>query len=316
MITTDDTQLAGRRPNAVNEPQSEPKGDDTWKKVGIGGVTGILVGAGALYAGKAFAANGDDDKADQELPKEATVDGGQSFSDAFNEARAQVGPGGLFRWHGRLYNTYTEEEWDNMSAEEKHAFAQAVAPEVNANDAYAQTGSDDVHVASAHTAAHVVEHHDAHSEARTASNEEHKVDDTTRHDTHDTPHGNQGDDDVHVVGVGQVQGHTAVALDLSGNGQADVAIIDINDNQRVDEADVVIDRQGNSATMGELARAAGQDDGQGADDMQSTSAEDDATASDPNIEASYTGDDISSSAVGGDDLTGGYDPGDDGSVAM
>ncbi len=316
MITTDDTQLAGHKPmsNTVNVSQSEPKGDDTWKKVGIGGVTGILIGAGALYAGNALAANGDDDKA-AELPKEANVAGGQSFSDAFNEARAQVGPGGVFRWHGRLYNTYTEEEWDNMSAEEKHAFAQAVAPEVNANDAYAQTGNDDVHVA--HTTAHVVDHHEAGGGARAASNDEHKADDTAKHDTHDTPHGTQGDDDVHVVGVGQVQGHTAVALDLNGDTQADVAIIDINDNQRVDEADIVIDRQGNAATMGDLARAAGQDHGQSADDgLQSTGTEDDATASDPNIQASYTGDDISASDIGGDDLTGGYDPGDDGSVAL
>ena len=34
----------------------------------------------------------------------------QSFSEAFNTARAELGPGGVFSWHGNLYNTYTAEE--------------------------------------------------------------------------------------------------------------------------------------------------------------------------------------------------------------
>lgn len=310
MITNDDTQLAGRKPisNTVNEPQEEANGDDTWKKVGIGGVTGILVGAGAMFAGKAFAGNSDDTSTDHELPKQANVTEGQSFSDAFNEARAQVGPGGVFSWHGRLYNTYTEEEWDAMSAEEKHQFAQAVAPEVNASDAYTHTGSGDVNMASAHTTANVVDHHAGGGMATPVSH------DNTRHGE-PAPETNN-DDDVHVVGVGQVQGHTAVAIDLTDNGQADVAIIDINDNNKIDEADVVIDREGNVATMGDLAQATGQDDGQSADNgMQATGNDDDITVSDPNIQASYSGDDVSSS-IGGDDITGGFDPSDDGYVAM
>lgn len=314
MISNDDTQLAGRRPisNTVNEPQieSESKGDDTWKKVGIGGVTGILVGAGAMFAGKAFAGNGDDSSTEQGLPKQANVTEGQSFSDAFNEARAQVGPGGVFSWHGRLYNTYTEEEWDAMSAEEKHQFAQAVAPQVNAHDAYAQTTSEDVHVASTHTHTHttanVVDHHAGGGTATPASHTAHN----------DEPAPSSNDDDVHVVGVAQVNGHTAVALDLTDNGEADVAIIDINDNNKIDEADLVVDREGNVATMGSLAQSAGQDTDQSADDgMQATSNEDDTTATDPNIEASYSGDDVSSS-VGGDDVSGGFDPSDDYSVAL
>ncbi len=49
----------------------------------------------------------------------AQVDDDASFSQAFADARAQVGPGGAFEWQGKVYSTYTKEEWDNMSAEER-----------------------------------------------------------------------------------------------------------------------------------------------------------------------------------------------------
>lgn len=45
-----------------------------------------------------------------------------SFSEAFATARAEVGPGGAFEWHGTIYGTYYADEWNNMSAEEKDAF--------------------------------------------------------------------------------------------------------------------------------------------------------------------------------------------------
>ena len=49
----------------------------------------------------------------------AQVDDEVSFSKAFADARAQVGPGGAFEWRGNVYSTYYEEEWDNMSAQER-----------------------------------------------------------------------------------------------------------------------------------------------------------------------------------------------------
>ena len=42
-----------------------------------------------------------------------------SFSEAFEAARSELGPGGAFEWHGNVYSTYTAEEWDNMAEEEK-----------------------------------------------------------------------------------------------------------------------------------------------------------------------------------------------------
>lgn len=72
----------------------------------------------------------------------AQVDDEVSFSKAFADARAQVGPGGAFEWRGNVYSTYYEEEWDNMSAQERAEYqskidyqtvtgdSQSVKPEV------------------------------------------------------------------------------------------------------------------------------------------------------------------------------------------
>ena len=41
---------------------------------------------------------------------------------AFSSARQEVGAGGVFVWKGQLYNTYTAEEWEELSADEKDEF--------------------------------------------------------------------------------------------------------------------------------------------------------------------------------------------------
>ena len=50
-----------------------------------------------------------------------------SFNDAFAIARHEVGPGGVFEWHGKLYNTYYENEWNSMDSSEIEQFAQSVS---------------------------------------------------------------------------------------------------------------------------------------------------------------------------------------------
>ena len=50
------------------------------------------------------------------------VEDSMSFSQAFAEARAEVGPGGAFEWQGNVYGTYTADEWNSMSASEKAEF--------------------------------------------------------------------------------------------------------------------------------------------------------------------------------------------------
>lgn len=51
-----------------------------------------------------------------------TVDDSMSFSEAFAAARREVGPGGLFTWHGHTYGTFYAEEWNAMSEEDKEQY--------------------------------------------------------------------------------------------------------------------------------------------------------------------------------------------------
>lgn len=57
----------------------------------------------------------------------AVDENGMTFAQAYASAREQVGPGGVFEWNGKLYNTYNREEWHAMSAQDKHEFAAAVS---------------------------------------------------------------------------------------------------------------------------------------------------------------------------------------------
>lgn len=108
---------------------------ETWKPVTIGGMTGILMGAGTMYASQSLTTDEMPVVKSSEKPHlEASVGGSQSFREAFQAARAELGPGGVFRWHGNIYNTYTVEEWNAMSTEEKNLFAQRVKPEVSPAD--------------------------------------------------------------------------------------------------------------------------------------------------------------------------------------
>ena len=45
-----------------------------------------------------------------------------SFNEAFATARHEVGPGGVFKWHGSVYGTYYANEWQGLSDKYQHAF--------------------------------------------------------------------------------------------------------------------------------------------------------------------------------------------------
>ena len=106
---------------------------------------GFAAGLASGVAGSAFAANSEEVdmaavvEAEEPTPESeevlmatdegiriAQVDDSASFAEAFADARAQVGPGGAFEWRGHVYNTYYEEEWNNMSADERAEYQQKI----------------------------------------------------------------------------------------------------------------------------------------------------------------------------------------------
>jgi hypothetical protein len=218
-----------------------------WKEVTLGGVSGILMGAGMLYAGQVIAKEleeeetpgakiSDSGDADSGL-QVATVSDDLSFGEAFAAARAEVGPGGVFHWHGGIYNTYTAEEWNTMTVEQKHDFAQQVEPEIHPDELSTPTDAD----------THVVVHHVYHHTNSTPEENANQSSEDVQIADNNTDEG-----DVHIVGYGNVHGHLAVGMDFTGDGDADIAIIDVDDNGHISDPDIVVDRDGNMATVGEI----------------------------------------------------------------
>lgn len=241
------SQMANEQQTGVDNQGVE------WKQVTLGGVSGILMGAGTLYAGQIAAKeSGVEESSEVQAPEAgdtshtlenglqvAAVSDDLSFGEAFAHARAEVGPGGVFHWHGGIYNTYSAEEWNAMTIEQKHDFAQQVQPEIHPNELSTPTDAD-THV----VVVHHVYHHDQEVHQNSTVTDDVQV-------ASQQPAG-ESDSDVHIVGYATIKGHLAVGLDMDNDGQADVAIIDVDDNQQLSDPDLVIDKDGNYATVGQL----------------------------------------------------------------
>jgi len=202
------------RPNAQARPATPPRpafqptsGDDgqTWKRIVIGGVAGIMFGSvsavGATAAYHHFSGNGDEvepevqpETEDVSVPDEghymldngmmvAEVSDSMSFNEAFAAARAEVGPGGAFVWHGNVYATYVENEWNSMSPSERREFTHQSLSALNSENSH-YTPDDHVDI---------VYHNDVHIHhvpAEPADNDDVVINDP----------GN-ADEDVEIVGV-------------------------------------------------------------------------------------------------------------------
>ena len=196
------------------------------------------MGSGATYAVQNHL--GSDETLEVSADQLAVADANDdlSFREAFKAARAEMGPGATFRWHGNIYSTYTAEEWqaqsdDNKPAEEPNpepVVAEKQETEAVADDsssvADASSSDDDVHI---------------------ADDQQAKIAATNQPVTSD-------DDDVRVVGFGEVtldngrnitvqevdyNGQRVVIIDVDQDGTADYAMSDVNHNQKMDEGEVI-----------------------------------------------------------------------------
>lgn len=152
----------------------------------------------------------------------AQVDDNASFSQAFADARAQVGPGGVFEWHGRVYGTYYKDEWDNMTAEEKHEYQASIDyKDVLSDDSVAQHHND--------LAQHNV-HHD--SNVHRASYEEagNDVSDEVEVEVLQVGQVDLNEDGIpETAALLEVNGHEVMIVDIDQDGVADIALADASD---------------------------------------------------------------------------------------
>lgn len=259
-----ETTIIEKRP-AANGQQAIKNEGSAWKHVTLGGVSGILMGAGLLYAGQAIAQNVNREEKPEDVVapeqgetshtlenglKVASVSDDLSFGEAFQQARAEVGPGGVFHWHGGIYNTYSADEWNAMTVEQKHDFAEQVQPEIRPDEVPTPTDANS-HVIVEH---HVYHHHESSPVAQ--ADEVHQAADDASGDVQmveqQLAKNFDMGDDVHIVGYANADGHLAVGYDTTGDGQADVAIIDVDNDFRPSDPDVIIDNEGNMARIGDL----------------------------------------------------------------
>lgn len=254
------------------------KTKEMWKPVTISGVSGILLGAGAVYGAQKLMANDDYQLAElveTEQPlKETTMDDNLSFKHAFDGAREELGPDGLFHWRGNIYSTCTAEEWNAKTAEEKDLIAQQIRPEVSADEidtaqiedvtvvedtdmAY----QDDVQIDNSYTTSD-----DADVAVATVA-EDVSAEPTEAAET--------SDNDVRIVGYGDIDlanGNTVTVEELDINGQrvaiidvdqdgvGDIAMSDLNHNNQPDEGEVIDLHTGDVLSFGNSADQTAMDD--------------------------------------------------------
>ena len=229
------------------------KGAAKWKEVLVGGVSGIALGAaGTLFASSipldasAETADAENTETESEAANATaqmatTVNDSMSFTDAFNAARAEVGAGGVFEWHGNLYSTFTADEWNNMDDAARNDFAESIHWDGPSHEYVASNHSHSNH--STHT---------THTEDGANTN--------TTNGTNTTHTNNPGKDDentpeVEIIGVehANIDGeHDSIIGSASINGQAvyfidvdgqddefELMVSDTNQNQQIDEGEVV-----------------------------------------------------------------------------
>jgi hypothetical protein len=242
-----------KRPTSNGQQETKKEGG-SWKQVTLGGVSGILMGAGLLYAGQVVAATKTDapeetaetttdeaqqaEGADESTLPVAPIHNDLSFGEAFAAARAEVGPGGVFIWHGGIYNTYTVDEWRAMTTEQKSDFAHQVNPEVRAHEVPTPT---DVHPDVATQPAT-----DAGVHTVSDNSDVLMVDPQVTASYQELEN-----EDVHIVGYTKVDDHLAVGYDVNGDDNPDVAIIDVGD-PGLSQDDIIVGRGGNVATVGDV----------------------------------------------------------------
>lgn len=149
------------------------------------------------------------------------VSDSMSFSEAFATARAEIGPAGVFTWHGNVYSTYYENEWENMSDAQKHEYAQAVH-NTDYHD-YSSGGQTYHGVSNDGDEIHVLSQEEVEMEDGQMVNVTRVEVDGHYGEVYDFDHDGQPD---------------AALLDSDDDGQPDVALVDDNGDGMIDGSEV------------------------------------------------------------------------------
>ena len=250
---TEETETFDNKDNAAKGEKS------IWKKVAVGAGSGILLGSAATLLsssaplGHAEGENAEEEGSethpewtDGEVSVASSVSDDMSFSEAFTAARTEVGSGGVFEWHGNIYSTFTEDEWNGMIAEQRDEYGSHFS--WHSDNSSTETASSTHSSTSSHSA-HATDEVEVSEVTQTSHPEEVAVVDV--------------DPEVEVLGVVHdeesganiaglaVDGQEVVLIDVNGDETFDVMGADVNGDQQLSQNEIV-DISGQNLTVNDL----------------------------------------------------------------
>lgn len=164
--------------------------------------------------------------ADESISIAEGVNDEMSFSEAFAAARAEVGPGGAFEWRGNVYGTYTADEWNNMTADDRQEYF--------SHFNWSNAGSS------------------SNNDAEANNDAEVSLDDDIEVHTVEEPGSAAVDNqEVEVLGVAYdsdnnaniaamvIDGHDAIMVDVDNDGVFDVMAVDVNEDGQLSDNEIV-----------------------------------------------------------------------------
>ena len=250
---TEETETSDNKDNAA-------KGEKPiWKKVAVGAGSGIFLGSAATLLsasaplGHAEGENAEEEGSethpewtDGEVPVASSVSDDMSFSEAFTTARTEVGSGGVFEWHGNIYSTFTEDEWNGMTAEQRDEYGSHFS--WHSDNSSTETASSTHSSTSSHSA-HATDEVEVSEVTQASHTEEVAVVDV--------------DPEVEVLGVVHdeesganiaglaVDGQEVVLIDVNGDETFDIMGADVNGDQQLSQNEIV-DISGQNLTVNDL----------------------------------------------------------------
>ena len=250
---TEETETSDNKDNVAKGKKS------IWKKVAVGAGSGILLGSVAtLLSASAPLGHADGENAEEEgsethpewtdgeVPVASSVSDDMSFSEAFTAARTEVGSGGVFEWHGNIYSTFTEDEWNGMTAEQIDEYGSHFS--WHSDNSSTETASSTHSSTSSHSA-HATDEVEVSEVTQASHTEEVAVVDV--------------DPEVEVLGVVHdeesganiaglaVDGQEVVLIDVNGDETFDVMGADVNGDQQLSQ-DEIVDISGQNLTVNDL----------------------------------------------------------------
>lgn len=256
----DEATLFDTTGSKVKNDDKKAAGSLKWRSAAVGAGAGVLMGAGATILTSATTVDPDSPAkpghdgtespenpvwVDDQIPVATTVTDEMSFADAFETARTEVGAGGVFEWRGNIYNTYTADEWNAMSDEERAEFGshfdwpETPAATVVEEPVVVQTGSHTAQGSVVPTQGDDIEVVSVDHPTVTPANNQMDNGDLAEDEPEVQVLGVVQDESGAYVGGMVVDGQEALLVDVDGDMTFDAMAVDVNGDGQISDNEIV-----------------------------------------------------------------------------